>query len=199
MADDQLTIEALKRWSQILLWVSVILPVLGGIAAGARYYVERKEKQLSSAITGARIDAARTEASTARAELEDYRTKNAARRIGPNEVTAIAHAAAAIRSLPVKVACRMMDGESCDFGSDIADALRAGALSVPELVRTSLNDLPGVVAIHTPANATGQQTNELIAALAAGGVHAERHQIAPNSIGELHPGYFYIVVGRKGG
>ncbi|NIK00435.1 hypothetical protein [Xanthomonas cannabis] len=199
MADDQLTVEALKRWSQILLWVSVILPVLGGIAAGARYYVERKEKQLSSTITGARIDAARAVAAMARAELEEYRAKNAPRRIGPSEVTAIANATSLIQSLPIKVACRMMDGESCDFASDIADALRAGSLSVPELVKTSLNDLPGTVAVHFPSSGTGQQANALIAALAAGGVRAERHQIASNSIGELHQGFFYIIVGRKGG
>jgi hypothetical protein len=42
-------IETLQRWSQVLLWISIILPTIGAGAAIARYYVERQEKRLSAA------------------------------------------------------------------------------------------------------------------------------------------------------
>ena len=48
MTAEEATIETLRRWSQLLLWASVVLPVLGALAVGARYYVERQEKQLSA-------------------------------------------------------------------------------------------------------------------------------------------------------
>jgi hypothetical protein len=106
-------------------------------------------------------------------------------------------AASSISTLSVVVACRMMDGESCDYAADIIDALRQASLSVPDLVRTSLNDQPGYVAVHLPAQATGAQANQMMEVLAAGGVNAKREQILANSIGALKPGHFYIVVGRK--
>lgn len=112
MPDDQLTIEALRRWSQILLWVSVILPVLGGLAAGARYYVERTEKSISSRLTTTLIQSAQTQAETARAELSDYKQRNAPRRLNPEQRHSIIAAASDIRSLSIIVACRMMDGVS---------------------------------------------------------------------------------------
>ena len=47
----QVSIESLQFWSQILLWISIVLPILAALAAGARYYVERYEKKLSGQLT----------------------------------------------------------------------------------------------------------------------------------------------------
>jgi hypothetical protein len=54
MTMEEATIETLRRWSHILLWVSIILPALGALAAGARYYVERYEKSLSAEVYNCR-------------------------------------------------------------------------------------------------------------------------------------------------
>lgn len=45
---SDVSIETLRRWSHVLLWVSIILPFLGALAAGARFYVERYEKRLTA-------------------------------------------------------------------------------------------------------------------------------------------------------
>ena len=75
MSPEEATIEALRRWSQILLWVSIILPSIGALAVGARFYVERHEKRLTVRLTSAAISQAKEEASTARTEVADARQK----------------------------------------------------------------------------------------------------------------------------
>jgi hypothetical protein len=62
-------IETLRRWSQILLWVSIILPTLGAAAFAARYYVERYEKRLSSAQAEETIRSARQDSEAARRDV----------------------------------------------------------------------------------------------------------------------------------
>jgi hypothetical protein len=69
------TIESLRFWSQILLWVSIILPFLAALAAGARYYVERYEKKLSAQLTAAEIQQAKEDATFARSEVADAKDK----------------------------------------------------------------------------------------------------------------------------
>lgn len=71
----QVTIESLRFWSQILLWVSIILPFLAAVAVGARYYVERYEKKLSAQSTAAEIQQAKEDATFARSEVSDARDK----------------------------------------------------------------------------------------------------------------------------
>lgn len=65
MTAEQATIETLRRWSHLLLWVSILLPVLGALAVGARYYVERREKELSARTTTAAIQEAKRDAASA--------------------------------------------------------------------------------------------------------------------------------------
>jgi hypothetical protein len=42
-------VETLRSWSHALLWLSILLPVLGGLAATARFYVERAERRILNA------------------------------------------------------------------------------------------------------------------------------------------------------
>jgi hypothetical protein len=56
-----------------------VLPALGALAAGARYYVERYEKQLSGRLTANAITEARQDASAARHEFAELKQKNAPR------------------------------------------------------------------------------------------------------------------------
>src|SRR6266571_1795578 len=78
MPPEDLTIEALRRWSHLLLWLSVVLPFLGALAAGARYYVERYERRLSSQATAAAIEHAQQESAAARVDATSARQGQAA-------------------------------------------------------------------------------------------------------------------------
>lgn len=50
-------LERLRSWSQILVWLSVALPLLGGFCALARFYVDRRASTVASALQVARLAA----------------------------------------------------------------------------------------------------------------------------------------------
>lgn len=85
MSTEEAMIESLRRWSHILLWISIVLPALGALAAGARYYVERSEKQLASRLTADAVSAARKEARSTRLELAELKQKNAPRELSTEQ------------------------------------------------------------------------------------------------------------------
>jgi hypothetical protein len=85
MSTEEAAIETLRRWSHILLWISIVLPALGALAAGARYYVERYEKQLSGRLTADAVTEARKDASAARLELAELKQKNAPRELSTEQ------------------------------------------------------------------------------------------------------------------
>jgi hypothetical protein len=68
-----MTIENLRLWSQILLWISIILPILAALAVGARYYVEQYKKEQSGQLTATEIQQAKEHASFARSEVAEAR------------------------------------------------------------------------------------------------------------------------------
>ena len=197
MAEPSSTIEVLRWWSQLLLWVSVILPLLGGVAAGARYYVERREKALSSGVTVAAIEGARGEALAAQQALERFKQQAAPRTISPSQHLTLVTRLAPVRGRPVSIACRMMDGESCDLALRLADSLRAAGLLVPEIIKTSLNDFPGRLAVTAHGRVDHGEAELLAGALTEAGLSASVEQVAANSIGAWYPDTTCIVVGRK--
>ncbi len=60
-------LERLRHWSQILLWLSVILPLLGGLAAATRFYVDRHAASVASALQKREVEIAKEDATTAKA------------------------------------------------------------------------------------------------------------------------------------
>ncbi len=141
MTAENATIETLRRWSHVLLWVSIVLPFLGALAAGARYYVERYEKRLTAQVTARAIRQASDEATAARSDaattkeaqaqigqeliksqqdLTTLRQKTAPRRLSAAERDKMLPILANLRGKPVAVACRLMDGESCDYALDLS-------------------------------------------------------------------------------
>ena len=77
MTWEQTSIESLKAWSQRLFWITILTPIVGALLGGAagviRYYVDRREKQLSAQATDAAIQRARDEANSARRDATTAR------------------------------------------------------------------------------------------------------------------------------
>ena len=197
MTPEQTTIEALRRWSQILLWVSVLLPILGAVAVGARYYVEQRASQLAAHITESAIQRAKEDATAARTDLADLKEKTAPRLLAATQRTAMLPMIAHLKGLPIAFACRMMDGESCDFATELAAFFLSAGCQVPEPIKTSLNDLPGYLAITARGKVDPDVPNKLLAVFVAAGIPARVETVNENSIGAWYNDAVHVVVGRK--
>jgi hypothetical protein len=218
MPTPEATIESLRRWSLVLLWVSVILPVFGALSAGARYYVERYEKRLSGKLTADAIQKAGSEASAARAEaseargaqqqistdlidsrqqLEQLRKKAAPRHLTNEQHASLLESFKTLKGQPVAVACRMMDGESCDFARQIMAVLKEAGCEVPNLIMTAVNDSPGYVVVSKNGQSTDDVANAIVNALTNVGISARREDIPTNLMGVWYQNTVHIIVGRK--
>jgi hypothetical protein len=197
MTPEEATIESLKRWSHILLWVSILLPTFGALAAGARYYVERHEKRLSGAIAAAAIERAKEDAATARAESSESKAKTAPRRLSAEQRTTMLPALIRLKGCLVGVACRMMDGESCDYATELATFLLEAGCRVGAPIKTSLNDLPGYLAVVPYGNADPELAKLLVNAFAADGIPARLETIEVKSVGSWYDNAVHVIVGRK--
>lgn len=197
MTPEATAIETLRRWSQVLLWVSVILPVLGAFAVGARYYVERRANHLSARLTDVAVQQARQDAAAARTELGELKQKTAPRQVSVAQHAAMLPAIERLKGRTIVFACRMMDGESCDFATELATLFLSAGCQVPEPIKTSLNDFPGYVAIATRGQVDPQVVAELLAAFGAAGIPAKVEAVKENSIGAWYNDAVHIVVGRK--
>ena len=197
MTPEETTIQTLRWWSQLLLWVSIVLPSLGALAAGARYYVERHEKQLSSRVTNSAIQRATQDAAAACSELSEFKEKTAPRHLLPEQRKALLSAFAALKGRPVAFASRLMDGESCDYAMELATlALEAGC-QVGEPIKTSVNDLPGYLAIVSHGKADRRIAEVLSSAFDTAAIPAKIEAIKENSVGVWYPDEVHVIVGRK--
>lgn len=197
MASEQITIETLRWWSQILLWISIVLPSLGALAAGARYYVERYEKQLSGRLTVAAIEQAKGDAAAARSELSELKEKTAPRHISAEQRKMMLTKLGTLNGRPIAFACRLMDGESCDYATELARLFIEAGCEVPEPIKTSVNDLPGYLAITVHGKADDSVANGLAGVFQAAGIPAKIEAIKENSVGVWYPDLVHVIVGRK--
>lgn len=197
MTDDQLTIESLRNWSQALLWISVALPVLGGLAAGARYYVDRNEKQISSRLTESKIQSAKIEAADARREVDDLKLKSAPRSISVTQRAELIAKLKAFNGQPIAISCKMMDGESCQLAMQLIDIFREAGYQVSDLAKTSLNELPGYITVTFFGNTEPSALKQIVSILNSSGIHTKYEKINANSLGMEHENIIHIVVGSK--
>lgn len=202
----------------MLFWLSIVLPSLGAVAAGARYYVDRQEKRISSEATANAIKSVTTDASTALAdaqrareaqadmartlaqsqhELAELRKKAAPRQLSESQRQAMLSHLVSIKGQTIAVACRMMDGESCDFARDLMSVLQHAGCNVPALITTSLNDLIGEVALVEVDSVDKYIPPTVTTALQVAGLKITRERLAQNSVGMWYPATLHIVVGRK--
>ncbi len=194
------TIEALRRWSH-LLWVSILLPIIGAIlgalAAGARYYVERQEKRLSAQVTADAIQRADATAAESQRELAAFKAKTAPRRIVNAQREVLLPMFRRLSGQPVAVACRMMDGESCDFAMELVGILRDAGCAVPDLIKTSLNDFPGYLVIAAHGEVSAGLLASLDAAAKAAQLPVRVEAVQQSSLGLWYQNTAHIIVGRK--
>ncbi len=212
-------IESLRRWGQILLWISIVLPSLGAVAVAARYYVERQEKRLSTvrseeAIRAAREQAAAanvvaSEAQRAQAEikaelgrsqqaLEDLQVKTAPRHLSAGQRAALLKAIGSrLKGKPIAFASKFSDGESADFATDLATTFKQAECVVPALIQTSLNDSPGALVIVSRGNADQHIVSILATAFAAANIPAQVGTVPEGSIGSWYNDVVHVIVGRK--
>lgn len=201
MTPEAATIDTLRRWSHLLLWVSILLPILGAalgaLAAGARYYVERHEKGLSAQMTANAIQRANETAAESQRELAAFKARAAPRRIVNAQREALLPIFRGFSGRPVAVACRMMDGESCDFATELVGILREAGCAVPDLIRTSINDFPGYIVIAAHGEVPIDLLTTLDAAFKAAQVPSRVDAVKENSVGMWYPNTAHIIVGRK--
>jgi hypothetical protein len=197
MTTEQATIEALRRWSHVLLWVSIVLPVFGAVAAGARYYVERRANQLAGRVTASAIAQAQLDAAAARSELSHLKERTSPRRLSPEQRLAMRPLLQSLKGHQVAFACRMMDGESCDYATELAQFFLDAGCQVPEPIKTSVNDLPGYIAITNHGKSDKQVAQLVKRSLDAGDIPSRIEEIKENSVGIWYDDVVHVVVGRK--
>src|SRR5258707_14135783 len=85
MPTEEVMIKPLQDWSQILLWVSIMLAILTAAAYVAKSLVDRHEKELSGRQNSVAIQQAMQDASEARTELSSLKQKNAPRHLSEKQ------------------------------------------------------------------------------------------------------------------
>jgi hypothetical protein len=87
MSSLQTSIDNLRVWNSRLFWVTVLVPIVGAVAGGTagviRYYVDRREKQLSAQVTDLALADAKREAQNARHDLATSQQEFAASEDAP--------------------------------------------------------------------------------------------------------------------
>ena len=197
MTDDKLIIESLRNWSQALLWISVALPVLGALAAGARYYVERSEKQISSRLTEGQIQSAKVKATDALREVGVLKMKSAPRSISTNQREKLIAELKAFNGQPIAFSCKMMDGESCNFAMQLIEIFREAGYQVPDLAKTSLNELPDYIVVTYFGNSEPSTLKDIVATLNSNEVSTKHEKIIESTLGVHYENILHIVVGTK--
>ncbi len=90
-----------------------------------------------------------------------------------------------------------MDGESCDYALDILSVLRETGSTVPDLIRTSMNDFPGEVVVCAHGGADEAAVRTVADVLRKADVPAAAKPVAENSVGIWYPDMVHVIVGRK--
>jgi len=98
------------------------------------------------------------------------RERTSPRRLSPEQRLAMLPLVESLKSHPVAFACRMMDGESCDYATELAQFFLDAGCQVPEPIKTSVNDLPWYLAITNHGKSDEQIAQLIKRALEAAGI-----------------------------
>lgn len=104
---------------------------------------------------------------------------------------------AKLKGHPVAFACLMLNGESCDYATELATFFLEAGCQVPEPLKTSLNDLPGYLAITSHGKANPEVIQLLVSTFQAAGIPAKIEPIKESSVGAWYQDVVHVIVGRK--
>lgn len=173
----------LRFWSKVLLWASVVLPILAAMAVGARYYVELRIGHLASEQT--------------KAEISELQARTSGRRLTEAQRETMSRILEKAAGTSAAVACKLLDGESCEYAEQIAQVLRAARWLVEPVNKTSLADLPKVVAVYRPFQQWPSGATVMQEALIAADVPHQVGMLDEESTKQFGGNKVYVVVGRK--
>lgn len=178
------TIESLRYWSHFLMWLSIILPMLGALAAVGRFYVDRYERQLA-------ID---------RQQVEMRRLRQLAepRSITPEIEKALIARFADWKERSLVVVSKMLDSESAEYGRQIGTVFERAGWRV-QFNKSSLNDHKGfVVGSYTLTGKPIDRLEDFLSRIRECGIDVQYATLAQNSIsGVFPPESFIIIIGSK--
>jgi hypothetical protein len=178
------------KWSRRTL--GILLGVYLVLSFGQWYADNREQSQTQQ--SEAQL---RQELTTARTELVELKARTALRVLSAEQKAAMLPVVTQLTGRPVAFACRMMDGESCDYATELARFFLEAGCRVPELIKTSANDLPGYLAIAVPGKADAEVAQVLANTFQAAGIPVGLEPIQENSLGVWYADVVHVIVGRK--
>jgi hypothetical protein len=90
-----------------------------------------------------------------------------------------------------------MDGESCDYATELAGIFLAAGCQVPEPIKTSLNDLPGYLVVTVHGTVDSSSVSNVTMAIQAAGIPIKSDPINENSVGTWYENAVHVIVGRR--
>jgi hypothetical protein len=182
-------IDNLRWWSHFLFWCSVLLPLLGVCAGVVRFYVDRKEKELSSTISKATLDQSRK-------ELTELKSQTAPRHLSSEQKSVIMSSLGQSAPAPVTFVSRLMDGEGADFAKDLGDVFQQAGWRVA-YNRSSLVDFQGVRFALVGVEPTPPEVDVLLHSLVKAGISVTKQELKQEHVsGEMQAG-IAVFIGRR--
>lgn len=130
-------------------------------------------------------------------ELSNLNQRTAPRHLSAEQRAKMSPIVAHLKGRKIAFACRLMDGESCDYAAELAHFVLDIGGEVPEPIKTSVNDLPGRLAITVHGNADQEIADTIASALRTADIPAAFESIKENSVGVWYPDVVHVIVGRK--
>lgn len=183
------TIDSLKSWSHILFWCSVLFPLVGVLAGIGRFYVDRKEKALSSVAAKAALEESKK-------EFKDLKAQTAPRRLSEQQRASILGVLTASPPGSVTFVSRMMDGEGSDFAKDLGEVFQAAKWTV-EFNRSSLVIFQGVSSALVAADGPVPEMDVALSALSLAGIQVTRQEIKQEQVSGVMQKGIAIFIGRR--
>ena len=126
--------------------------------------------------------AAGVEAANVQRALSELERRTAPRHLSEGQRQAMLPIITKLKGRPIAFACRLWDGESCDYAAELVAFFKEAGCIVPELNKGSLNDSPGYVLLTTHGNADPDVVKVLETAFKAAEIPAKIEAIKENSM-----------------
>jgi hypothetical protein len=182
-------IESLKAWSHFLFWVAVSFPLIATLAGVARYYVDRREKSLSSQLAKAELEQTKK-------ELAELKTQTAPRRLTEEQKSAMATILAKAPPATITFVTRLMDSEGAGYAQDFGRIFTNAKWTV-HYNQSSLNHFSGVSLAFVDVEQPPIETSTIFDTLMAAGIAPVQRDIKPSSVSGLTHAGVAVFIGAR--